>query len=62
MKKLIKHNKKINNELKKVSRGVYQIFPGWWGQQPGKTAVVGVLTDHSFKMKATIISTPLLIK
>jgi hypothetical protein len=27
--------------------GVFQIFAGWWGHQPGQTAVVGVLTDHN---------------
>jgi hypothetical protein len=34
--------------------GVYVIVAGLWGHQPGQTAVVGALTDHSFKMKATI--------
>jgi len=40
--------------------GAFQIVAGWWGHQPGQTAMVGVLTDHSFKMEATIWNAPLI--
>ena len=35
---------------------------GWWGHQPGRPAVVGVLTDHSFKKEATICNASILIR
>ena len=38
-----------------------QIVSGLWGHQPGLTAVAGVLTDHVFKMKATIWNVPQLM-
>jgi hypothetical protein len=38
--------------------GAFQIITGWWGHQPGQTTVVGVTTDHSFKMGATIWNAP----
>ena len=38
--------------------GAFPIVADWWGHQPGQTAVVGVLTDYSFKMKATIGNAP----
>jgi hypothetical protein len=38
--------------------GAFKIVAGWWGHQPGQTPGVGVLTDHSFKMEATILNAP----
>ena len=29
---------------------IFQIVAGWWRRQPGKAAVVGVSTDHSYKL------------
>ncbi len=38
--------------------GASQIVAGWWRHQPGKTAVVGVLTEHSYEREATIWDAP----
>jgi hypothetical protein len=44
-------------EVGYICKGLF--VAGWWGHQPGQTAVAGGLTDHSFKMKATIWNAPL---
>ena len=41
-----------------INWGAFQIVAGWWGHQPGQTAVVGVLTDHSDKRKRQLYITP----
>jgi len=38
----------------KVKLVAFQIVAGWWGHQPGQSAVGGVPTAHSTKCKATI--------
>ena len=41
--------------------GASQIVAGWWGHQPVKTAVAGVLTDHCYEREATIWDAPIFI-
>ena len=44
--------------VRALDLGTFQIATGWWGHQPGQTVVVGVLTDHDFRIKATIRNAP----
>src|SRR5665647_545085 len=50
--------------VKSFLSGAFQIVAGWWGHQPGQTAVVVPInigiTDHSFKTRATIWNAPFL--
>ena len=41
--------------------GAVKIVAGPWGHQPGQTAVVDVLTGHSFNIEETIRNAPVKI-